>query len=79
MPLVPCLEQVHTSLLEQSKGATWKPVSEHQKHWLEMVKGFSSFNEPDEESFIQQQLLQLKYKTLLYEAEEAERMMAELG
>jgi transcriptional regulator with XRE-family HTH domain len=76
--LVPCIEKVFATLLEQSKDSPWQPVSEHHTRWLGMAKELSSFSQSGEAHFIRQQLLELKYKMLVQEAEEAERMIAEL-
>jgi len=77
--LIPCVEKVQTDLLEQNKGGPWQPVSKRQQAWLEMVKDFPSFTQHDETLQSELAMLRLKHAMLLHEAEEAERMMGEMG
>lgn len=75
--VVPSVEKVQSQLLAQSNGP-WQPVSQRQQQWLKMVKEFHSFTRANEGSYIEQQLLQLRYNMLVMEAAEAEKMLAEL-
>jgi transcriptional regulator with XRE-family HTH domain len=76
--VLPCVEKVHAQLLEQSSGTPWKPVSTHQQKWLEMVKDFPDFMQPDEQLEVELALLRLRHQMLLHEAEEVEKMMEEM-
>ncbi len=77
--LLSCVEKVQAQLLEQSNGSAWQPVNQRQQKWLELAKGFSEFTRPDDKLKIELSLLQLRHKMLLQEADEAERMLAELS
>ena len=73
--LLPIVEKVHGIIEEIGKGQPDKWLNEYHHRWLDRAKGHSDFNQTGEEHWVQQQLLQLKHKMLLLEAEEAEKMM----
>jgi transcriptional regulator with XRE-family HTH domain len=76
--LLPCVEKAQAFLRQQSNGTPWQPITQRHVQWLEMVKTFPSYNRFDESAHLQHLRDQLRYKLLVKELEEVERMISEL-
>lgn len=76
--LLRCMPKVQAQLMEQSRGTIWQPITKRHVEWLEIVKSCGNYTRFDEAAYLQQLRDQLRYTMLIKEAEEAERMLAEL-
>jgi hypothetical protein len=72
------VEKAQVTIITQSSGTPWQPITERHVKWLEMIKTFPSYNRFDESAHLQQLKNQLRYNMLIKEAEEAERMIADV-
>lgn len=77
--LLYCAENVQASMIDMSRHLTESFISQHQQKWLADRKSDTYFAGFDDALYIRQKRLEQKYRLLIFEAEEAEKMLATLG